>query len=152
VSLTVVLDSGPLGLLCAPPQKSGLSSDCKTWLTTLLTANCRVIVPEIADYEIRRELIRAELVNSLLRLDTLNASLEYLPLSTPVMQKAAELWALARRTGTPTAGDKTIDADMILCAQSLLLNAPDAVIATTNVGHLAWFVLAREWRETRADR
>jgi predicted nucleic acid-binding protein len=151
VSITVVLDSGPLGLLCAPPHKSGLSAKCKDWLTDLLAANCRLIVPEIADYEIRRELIRAGLVNSVSRLDALNASLEYLPLTTAVMKQAAELWAIARQTGTPTAGDKTIDADVILCAQFLRLGIPGAVIATTNVGHLTRFATAREWSVVRSS-
>lgn len=132
-------------MLCAPTQKRGLSNDCKQWMSQLISNGHRIVVPEIADYEIRRELIRAKLTNSITRLDALNDLLEYVPLSTAAMRKAAELWATARQAGTPTAGDNTIDADMILAAQMLLLDEPNSVIATTNVGHLSRFVNAKEW-------
>ena len=69
---------------------------------------------------------------------------EYLPLTTAAMRKAAELWAIARQTGRPTAGDKNIDADVILAAQAIALGEPNTVIATTNVSHLSRFVAAEE--------
>ncbi len=56
------------------------------------------------------------------------------------------MWAQARRQGQPTAGDNTIDADMILAAQALTLGNPDVIIATTNVGHLGRFVPADLWQ------
>jgi hypothetical protein len=42
-----------------------------------------------------------------------------------------------------------LDADAILAAQSTLLAQPgdQAIVATTNVGHLSRFVDARSWRE-----
>jgi hypothetical protein len=61
------------------------------------------------------------------------------------MRLAADLWAQARRRGQPTAGDNTIDADMILAAQALSLGVVPVVVATTNVGHLARFVPAELW-------
>jgi hypothetical protein len=65
------------------------------------------------------------------------------------MLKAAEFWAAARKTGRQSAGDASLDADMILAAQAgALLHAGDeTVIATTNVRHLALFAPARIWRE-----
>ncbi|MFN7256283.1 MAG: hypothetical protein ACK5U2_14570, partial [Microcystis sp.] len=39
--------------------------------------------------------------------------IEYLPITTDAMRKAALFWAQARQQGQPTAGDKTIDGDMI---------------------------------------
>ena len=62
------------------------------------------------------------------------------------MRQAAELWAQARQQGQPTAGDNTIDADMILAAQALTLGTPNVVVATTNVGHLSRFVPAEPWQ------
>lgn len=53
----VVLDSTPLGILCNP-RNTPQVLDCRQWLADLLAAGRRVIVPEITDYEIRRELIR----------------------------------------------------------------------------------------------
>jgi hypothetical protein len=49
-------------------------------------------------------------------------------------RSAIGIWAQARQQGQPTAGDKALDADMILAAQAMTLGVPDVVIATTNVG------------------
>ena len=51
---------------------------CSAWLQSLIEAGVRVIVPEIADYEVRRELLRANKVHGLALLDTLAESLDYL--------------------------------------------------------------------------
>jgi predicted nucleic acid-binding protein len=111
----------------------------------LIAAGVRIVVPEITDYELRRELLRMAHGASIRRLDALAQATEYLPLTTAAMRKAAELWALARQQGQPTAGDNTIDADMILAAQALTLGGP-VVVATTNIGHLARFVSAEHWQ------
>lgn len=141
----VFLDAGPLGLLTAPPRKQGQNASCAKWLASLLAMGARVIVPEIADYEVRRELIRLKKSKSLTRLDALAAATEYLPLSTSAMRRAAELWAQARQQGKPTAGDKAIDGDVILAAQCLSSGLSAMVVATTNVGHLSRFVPAEHW-------
>lgn len=62
------------------------------------------------------------------------------------MRQAARFWAQARQQGQPTAGDKTIDGDMILVAQAVTLAVLDLVIATTNVGRLATFASADLWQ------
>ena len=72
--------------------------------------------------------------------------LEYLPITTAAMHKAALFWARARQQGQPTAGDKTIDGDMILAAQAMTLSASEPIIATTNVAHLTRFVPADLWQ------
>ena len=142
----VVLDAGPLGLVTNPnPSPQALA--CTQWLRTLVLAGTRVIVPEIADYEVRRELLRANKPRGLALLDALGSKAEFLPITTPAMREAARLWAVARQQGQPTAGDNTIDADMILAGQSLALGVPDFIIATTNVGHLSRFVPAALWRD-----
>jgi predicted nucleic acid-binding protein len=96
-----------------------------------------VVIPEIADYEVRRELLRARKVAGVERLDALAALLEYLPITTVAMRQAAEFWATTRQQGQPTAGDKTIDGDMILAAQAVTLGTANVVVATTNVDHLS---------------
>ncbi len=111
----------------------------------MVARDTRVIVPEIADYEVRRELIQAGKVKGLARLDALVGVLEYLPLTTPAMRQAAAFWAASRRSGHPTAGDKALDADVILAAQAMTLGAADVVIATTNVGHLSRYAPAALW-------
>jgi predicted nucleic acid-binding protein len=144
----VLLDSAPLGLLTAPPRRPQALA-CWQWLAGLIAAGVRIVVPEITDYELRRELLRTAHAASIRRLDALAQATEYLPLTTAAMRKAAELWALARQQGQPTAGDNTIDADMILAAQALTLGAPAVVVATTNAGHLARFVSAELWQNVR---
>src|SRR5262249_57739698 len=116
----------------------------RLWLDQLLAAGYSVILPEIADYEVRRGLLLEGLIASVRRLDQLKAVLTYLPLTTSTMLRAAELWAQARRRGTPTADPRELDGDVILSAQALEVGG---IVATENVGHLGRFVEARAWRE-----
>ena len=145
MSRVVFLDAGPIGLV-TNPKLSPESTLCTRWLQALIISDIRVIIPEIADYEVRRELLRANKVRGIARLDELANSLEYLPITTAAMRQAAMFWAQARQQGQPTAGDKTIDGDMILVAQAMTLGVPDVVIATTNVGHLSRFIAAELWQ------
>ncbi len=150
MSRVVVLDAGPIGLV-TNPKLSPESTLCTRWLQTLIISNIRVIIPEIADYEVRRELLRANKVKGIARLDELANLVEYLPITTAAMRKAAMFWAQARQQGQPTAGDKTIDSDMILAAQAMTLDVVDVVIATTNVGHLSRFAIADLWQNINLD-
>jgi len=145
VSRTVVLDAGPLGLV-TNPKISPQSLACAQWLQALVASGVQVILPEISDYEVRRELLRAQKVKGIERLDALAGLVQYLPLSTTAIRQAAVLWAKARQQGQPTAGDKALDGDVILAGQAMTLDAPDMVVATTNVGHLSRFVPAELWQ------
>lgn len=145
MSLAIILDAGPIGLV-TNPKLSPESAACNNWLQILVASDVRVIIPEIADYEVRRELLRANKIKDMRRLDELTNILEYLPITTTAMRQAAIFWAQARQQGQPTAGDKTIDGDMILAAQAMTTGAIDVVIATTNVGHLSRFVQADLWQ------
>ena len=145
MSRVVFLDAGPIGLV-TNPKLSPESTLCTRWLQALIISDTRVIIPEIADYEVRRELLRANKVRGIARLDELANLVEYLPITTAAMRQAAMFWAQARQQGQPTAGDKTIDSDMILAAQATTLDVVDVVIATTNVGHLSRFAPADLWR------
>ncbi len=141
----IILDTGPLGLV-TNPKLSPESTACAQWLQAHLKLGNRVLIPEIADYEVRREFLRAGKQKGITRLNNLSKLVEYFPINTGAMRKAAELWAQARQVGKPTAGDKTIDGDMILVAQVMILGDPDCVIATTNVGHLSSYIAADLWR------
>ena len=119
----VLLDAGPLGL-ATNPRRSGKNLACNTWIQSLVAAGSRIILPEIADYEVRRELLRANKLAGIAQLNALAELLEYLPITTAAMSQAALFWSQARQTGQPTAGDKTIDGDMILAAQRQRLEPP----------------------------
>lgn len=103
-----------------------------------------IYLPEIVDYELRRSFLLEDLTASLERLDGLQNTLIYLPLTTHVMRQAARLWAEVRKQGKPTADPKEIDADVILAAQALSIGG---VVVTDNSGHLARFVTVRTWQD-----
>lgn len=122
------------------------------WLESLLDAGVLVRVPEISDYEVRRELLRAGKTEGVARLDRLAEEIGYLPLSTEAMRLAARSWADARNQGQPTAPDESIDADVILAAQAMLAEdeGNTVEVATTNPRHLSRFVDAKNWQEVQA--
>ena len=120
MSRIVILDSGPVGLLTQRKDVLPVEA-CRQWQRKLLASGARAILPEIVDYEVRRELLWIKSINGLAHLDTRVSMIEYLPLTTAAMRKAA--------------------------AQALLLGEADLVVATTNVGPLSRFVTARFWQE-----
>jgi hypothetical protein len=135
------------------PRSSVENEQCKNWLSTLVYSGALVIIPEIADYEVRRELLRADKRPGIARLDALKALLAYGPITTTAMLRAAEFWSTARKMGKHSAADAALDADMILAAQAAELSGKghDAIIATTNLRHLSLFASARVWRDFRAS-
>ncbi len=144
----VVLDTGPLGLVVHPRAEQ--NAEANEWLEDLLLGGVAVYLPEIADYELRRELLRLASKKSIERLDSLKEILVYLPLDTETILRAAQFWADARRQGKVTAPPEALDGDVILAAQTRALEADHAlspVVATTNVGHLSILVAAEEWQE-----
>lgn len=147
--MIVLLDAGPLGML-TNPKATPLNLECRQWMKDLLLKNYRVILPEIADYEVRRELIRANRLEGIQRLNDWKSRLEYLPLTTATMLKAAEFWAEVRQAGKPTASPESLDGDAILAAQATLIAEAQSdrsvVVATTNVGHLERFTNAKYWQ------
>jgi hypothetical protein len=58
MSRTILLDTGPLGDL-TNPKASSATSAVAGWAAAMLRAGHRLVVPAIADYEVRRELERA---------------------------------------------------------------------------------------------
>lgn len=145
----IILDSGPLGMV-TNPRASGITLECQLWLEAQLQEGSIVLIPEISDYEVRRELIRANKPKSIQQLDRLKLVLEYTPLTTEMILKAAELWAQIRQMGQPTADPNAIDGDVILAAQTITIaqqRQQEIIIATTNVGHLSRFTTAQHWRD-----
>ena len=61
----VLLDAGPLGLISHPRARQEIVE----WLARQLAAGVTVLIPEIADYEVRRELLRAGRSKGVKRLD-----------------------------------------------------------------------------------
>ena len=148
--MLLVLDSGPLSVV-SNPIANRLTQEAHEWVTAHQRAGNDLAIPEIADYEVRRELLRAGKTSSVVRLDELHAGFLYLPLTTRVMHDAASLWADARNAGRPTASPDALDGDVILAAQARRAQldfAPEpVVVATSNVAHLARYTDARLWSD-----
>ena len=146
--MIIFLDAGPLGQV-TNPNMTAEALACTQWMEQRLEVGDEVLVPEIADFEVRRELLRARKTAGIRQLDLLKASIGYVALTTEMMLLAAEFWAAARQRGRPTAGNQALDADVILAAQVEVFRRQDreVVLTTGNVGHLAQFTDARPWRE-----
>jgi predicted nucleic acid-binding protein len=147
MSKVVLLDTGPLGMVSHPRPNRAIVE----WVRTLLQSGAEIVIPEIADYEVRRELLRAKKAKGVRRLDELKVTMGYVPLTTEAMLKAAEFWAEPRRRGHPTAKDDALDGDVILAGQAATLDVgtDELVIATTNAKHLSRFARAELWDQIR---
>lgn len=148
MSRVIVLDSTPLALFLQ--RRSYLrAAECSDWVARHINAGDRFIVPEIIDYEVRRELLRLGKTGAIRRLDLFNRAEpdRLLPVSSDALRKAAELWAQVRRKGMPTADIHALDVDVILAAQVLTTDfgSDDVIVATGNVSHLSPIIRADQW-------
>ena len=140
----LLLDTGPLGMLVNARK----FPEIKQWLRERVAAGEEIQVPEIADYELRRGLLRLNDAKGIARLDQLAIQLGYLPLTTGAMRTAAEFWAEARQQGRATAPDLALDGDVILAAQAATLGG-SAIIATENPRDLSRYTPASHWQQIR---
>jgi hypothetical protein len=147
----ILLDSGPLGLIVRAPNKPQVVR-CIAWLNAISATGATILIPEIAHYEVRRELFRIRAVGSLRRLDHAldpGSGFSHLTLSTDAIIKAAEFLTFLRQSGIPTASPDALDADAILAGQAALSgqSVDTVTIATTNLAHLIRFpgIDAQTW-------
>lgn len=164
----IVLDSAPLGLASMPrprriPEPDRDPDRCRAWLAALRQNGDRILIPAVADYEVRRELIRVGIRDgridatrlhrdghdptlsqasaSIARLEALRAVGEFIPLDAEAdLLRAAELWAMLRSLGLATSADKALDADSLIVAQATRVAAGRPLImATSDVGDMGRF-------------
>ncbi|MDZ8029880.1 type II toxin-antitoxin system VapC family toxin [Nostoc sp. DedSLP04] len=149
MSRAVLLDTHPLSQVTHPK----VNPKVQQWLRSLGKTETVILVPEIADYELRRELLRQGKQKSIDRLNKLS-QICLIPLTPETMRKAAELWAWVRNQGKPTASNESLDGDVILAAQAILqLKSFDQVIiVTTNLKHISRFesegICVVDWQQT----
>lgn len=157
----IALDTGPLGEIINP-NNTPRARAIRSWMITHLSNGVRFLLPEIADYEVRRNEVLETLIcpfgpcqsaAAIHLLDQLKATITYLPLTTRMVLVAANLWAEHRKghgAGHPTRSEK-LDGDVILTAQALVTSAgrDKIVIATMNLKDFLFFptttVTAQEW-------
>ena len=76
------------------------------------------------------------------QLQSVLGALEVWPFETPADAAYGLLRTRLEQAGRPIGAN-----DLLIAAQALALGEPDAVIATTNVGHLGRFVPAQQWQD-----
>ena len=83
----ILLDTRPLGMITNRPG----NPECQAIQQWFNTISDRILLPEISDYELRRELLRANKQRGLRQLDQLKTSIPYLPITTQTMLKTVPL-------------------------------------------------------------
>lgn len=148
--LNLLLDTGVLGKLCHPNQKQLRPAMDKLMMLVAATVHANnILLPEIADYEMRRKLLhliaRGQTSSrSIDRLDSLRAVTEFLPIDSDAMRRAAELWAESRIAGRPTGNDDALDGDVILAAQA---EGVDGIVLTDNLKHFEHLPPCQLWTD-----
>lgn len=104
MSLIVLMDSGPLGL-ATNPKASPTADACKRWLRDLRRAGHPALVPEIIDYELRRELRPFGKVEGLGKIDEFKTFGQYLPLTTERVSHGGSASLGCRRDSGGAGGD-----------------------------------------------
>lgn len=143
---TILLDTGVIGLLVSRPNLPRVAAGI-AWLNRLRVRDT-IVIADIIEYELRRELYRLNASAKLVRLDYLLNQLRRVEVSHDAWIKAAEFWATVRRSGRPTASPDALDSDAILAGVAAPIGPPaGVVVATTNVRHLARFpgIMALTW-------
>lgn len=127
--MKLLIDTGVLGQICHPRRHE----DVRLWFRRVVREHV-LLVSELADYELRRELLRIGAARSLVRLDELAREIRYSPITTATWRRAAALWASARSAGVVTAHEAALDGDVLVASQAV---EEKATIVTTNARHFA---------------
>jgi predicted nucleic acid-binding protein len=109
--MIVFIDTGVLGAISSP-HKTGYVDDYQEWFYRLLARGVYVISSDLCDYEVRRGLILDAIGkpkhHGLANLDGLENLIDFLPITKPIMRHAAQIWAISRSQGIPTADKKIL--------------------------------------------
>lgn len=146
-----ILDFGPLGT-AGNPGRGRDAERLRAWIERESDGGSAVMVADVVVYEVRRELIRAGRGPGLRRLAEVMGGMERIPITETAWDRAAELWAEARRRGVATAKDDALDAALLIAAVAQLAAEAgwNAVVVTGNPAHIGRFADVRDWRTPAA--
>ena len=133
--MRLLLDTGVLGQICHPRKHH----DVRSWFRRAVREH-EFLISEVADYELRRELLRIDSRRSLARLDELARELRYLPTTTATWRAAARLWAAQRRAGFISG--EGLDGDLLIVAQA---QEEAAAVVTFTEKHFESLADALSW-------
>ena len=133
----ILLDTGVLGKIC----HKNISIGTIKVLKYLEQQKIGLRVPEICDYEIRRNLILENLDKSIRKLNKFRKTDRLIFFNSDTMMIASEIWAEIRKQGNPTENKDNLDGDVILAAQACQLKRyyELVIVLTTNAKDLAKF-------------
>lgn len=143
--MNLVIDTNILSKLCYPKPDAN-KPVIEKFKEISLSGNYKIFIPEICVYELKRGLLLNKYKakepgeKALNRLENLITNIEIVKLESADLNIAAQLWADSRAKGLSTAGDEALDADVILAAQAIKMNA---AVVTENVKHLARYTSAK---------
>jgi tRNA(fMet)-specific endonuclease VapC len=105
-----------------------------------LAEHQRLTFSAVSLYEITRGFLATRATSGLARFAQLVDESEVLPVSIPVLERAATLWSEAYRRGRPRG-----DADIIIAATALESNR---VLVSGNTAHFTWIpgLTVMDWR------
>jgi hypothetical protein len=155
--MIVVIDNVPLRLLTNPNSKREDVFKCLQWYKALIRSRVVICLPEIIYYESRRQLLLNKMngkdFGGLDRLEEFKnfKTTFYQPITTEIIVKATELWAISRKKNEATAHSEAIDADVILAATAITLASvgETTIVATDNINHIARYTPAKRWEEIK---
>lgn len=143
--MNIAIDTNILSKICYPAPESNRIVVNK-FKEIISSGQFRVLIPEICVYELKRSLLLNQLnlkepgSKSLARLQELLSAFEMITMDSSDFNLAADLWAQARASGFSTAGDKALDADVLLAAQAIKASC---VVITENIKHLQRYTTAK---------
>lgn len=108
-----------------------------------LAVHQRLAFSTMTMYEIMRGMLANQASRQLAGFLAITSTSDMLPVSVPVLKRAAGLWADARNNGHPRD-----DADLIIAATAL---EAQRVLVTGNTSHFSWIAGLRleDWRLPR---
>jgi tRNA(fMet)-specific endonuclease VapC len=109
--------------------------------TDYLSQYGQFTISSFTRYELQRGLLERNSAKQLARFATFCQKSVILPITDPVLDRAAELWVTARKGGLPHR-----DADLIIAATAI---ENGLVLVTGNTPHFAWIPGLRieNWRK-----
>lgn len=138
--MKLLLDTNVLVRLCHPTGHQ----DVKDWFRALLLkggAAPEFLISVLADYELRRALLRRGGTASLDRLDELARSVTVVPITPEVVRRGAEIFASIPESG----GNRASDADVLMAAQAQLEGA--VLVTSDALLRDVPGIMAKDWHE-----
>lgn len=155
-----LIDSGPLGDIIKPHP----SADVVRWVHFVKENKIALRVPEIIDYELRRELIlqglkgNSDSYKSIGNLNKYRRTKRFIPLEPSVtLTDACDIWANLRNNNQGTADIKNIDVDVILVTQALSMKKDfeEIIVITGNLSDIRRFchlgIRVWDWKQALHD-